>query len=216
MDFTRLSRAFEAVAAFVGTANRVLGATRRPEPPPDDLVHGRGPVGALGPLEARLAGVVVAALKEAFDRDSARLDLERQQLEAERQRAEAERLRAERLLRLERLRQAADREIGQLRGTAALSVFVWVTSAVFVVVAGRGVGLGVLPVALVAAGWVALLGGLVAAAKGYHDVTKGLAEGYEESGRPPHDLHGPAASAAPWLAIIGLALTASGLLVSVA
>ena len=49
----------------------------------------------LGGIEARLAGVVVAALKEAFDRDSRRLDLEREQIEAERQRAErlAERLR---------------------------------------------------------------------------------------------------------------------------
>src|SRR5262245_54297402 len=43
---------------------------------------------ALGGLETRLAGVVVAALKEAFDRDTRRLELEREQLEAERQRAE--------------------------------------------------------------------------------------------------------------------------------
>ena len=33
-----------------------------------------------GPLEARLAGVVVAALKEAFDRDHQRLELEREQM----------------------------------------------------------------------------------------------------------------------------------------
>src|SRR5262245_28387351 len=59
---------------------------------------------SIGALETRLAGVVVAALKEAFDRDSRRLDLERE-------RAEADRLRAERVLRLEWLRQAADREI---------------------------------------------------------------------------------------------------------
>ena len=53
-----------------------------------------------GGLEARLAGVVVAALKEAFDRDTQRLELEREQLDAERQRAE-------RALRLELRRQAA-------------------------------------------------------------------------------------------------------------
>ena len=35
-----------------------------------------------------MAGVLVAALKEAFDRDSARLELERIQIEAERRRAE--------------------------------------------------------------------------------------------------------------------------------
>ena len=34
----------------------------------------------LGQLETRLTGVVVAALKEAFDRDRARMDLERAQL----------------------------------------------------------------------------------------------------------------------------------------
>src|SRR5437660_8101673 len=70
---------------------------------------------ALGHLEARLAGVVVAALKEAFDRDNRRLDLEREQ-------AEAERVRAARLLRLELVRQAVDREIGRLRLTAGVAV----------------------------------------------------------------------------------------------
>ena len=44
--------------------------------------------GPIGQIEARLAGVVVAALKEAFDRDSARLELERTQIEADRRRAE--------------------------------------------------------------------------------------------------------------------------------
>ena len=37
--------------------------------------------GALGLLETHLTGVVVAALKEAFDRDSRRLDLEHEQVE---------------------------------------------------------------------------------------------------------------------------------------
>src|SRR4051812_44069368 len=50
--------------------------------------------GALGGLEARMAGVLVAALKEAFDRDSTRLEMERSQIEGERRRAE-EALRAE-------------------------------------------------------------------------------------------------------------------------
>ena len=67
-----------------------------------------GRAGAMGGLETRLAGVVVAALKEAFDRDTRRLDLEREQMAAER-------LRAERALRLELRRQAADREIARVR-----------------------------------------------------------------------------------------------------
>src|SRR6184192_2924755 len=73
---------------------------------------------ALGHLETRLAGVVVAALREAFDRDSRRLELEREQLEAER-------ARAERVLRLELVRQAGEREIGRLRLIAGVAVASW-------------------------------------------------------------------------------------------
>src|SRR5438034_10739902 len=73
---------------------------------------------ALGHLETRLAGVVVAALKEAFDRDSRRLELEREEIETER-------ARAERTLRLELLRQAGEREIGRLRLIAASAVVSW-------------------------------------------------------------------------------------------
>ena len=54
----------------------------------------------------------MSALKEAFDRDHQRLELERQRLEEERDRAE-------RLLRLEWLRQAGEREIARLRVLAA-------------------------------------------------------------------------------------------------
>ena len=56
-------------------------------------------------LEARMAGVLVAALKEAFDRDSTRLEMERSQIEAERQRAEE-------ALRAELRRQAGERALG--------------------------------------------------------------------------------------------------------
>src|SRR5512140_370382 len=79
---------------------------------------------ALGHLETRLAGVVVAALKEAFDRDSRRLELEREQLEAERQRAD-------RALRLELVRQAGDREIGRLRLLAGVGVACWIGTLFF-------------------------------------------------------------------------------------
>jgi hypothetical protein len=58
-----------------------------------------------GSLEARMTGVIVAALKEAFDRDAKRVELEREQ-------AERERIRAERVLRLELLRQAGERDVG--------------------------------------------------------------------------------------------------------
>ncbi len=80
--------------------------------------------GVPGALEARLAGVVVAALKEAFERDTRRLELERAQLDAEREHAE-------RALRLELRRQAADRAIGQLRLLAGAAVVTWLGTLFF-------------------------------------------------------------------------------------
>ena len=62
--------------------------------------------------------MVVSALKEAFDRDHQRLELERQRLEEERERAE-------RLLRLEWLRQAGEREIARLRVLAGVALAGW-------------------------------------------------------------------------------------------
>src|SRR5204863_1939163 len=93
----------------------VLGAT--------DLVRwvkGQPPAEApgAGALETRLAGVVVSALKEAFDRDHQRLELERQRIDEERERAE-------RLLRLEWLRQAGEREIARLRVMAGVALAGW-------------------------------------------------------------------------------------------
>ena len=84
-----------------------------------------GPGGGVGGIvEARLASVVVAALKEAFDRDTRRLELEREQ-------ATAERERAERALRLELRRQAGDREIGRLRLLAGVAVISWLGTLFF-------------------------------------------------------------------------------------
>jgi len=93
---------------------------------------------ALKGIESRLASVVVAALKETFDRDSKRLELERQQLEMER-------ARAERALRLELLRQAVDRETARVRFMTGLSAAVFVAALFF---ASRAAG-------PLAAGWLA-------------------------------------------------------------
>src|SRR5213593_4912499 len=96
-----------------------------------DPARGGGPPGG---LEARLAGVVVAALKEAFERDTRRLELERAELEAERERAE-------RALRLELRRQAGDREIGRLRLLAGIAVSSWIGTLFFSArLIGGGVG----------------------------------------------------------------------------
>src|SRR6266581_6674426 len=112
----------------------------------------RAAPGALGGLETRLAGVVVAALKEAFDRDTRRLDLEREQLDAERRRAE-------RALTLELLRQAGDREIGRLRLVAGIAVATWIGSLFFV---GRLASAAVGARFTFGLGWMLLLGAIAA------------------------------------------------------
>ena len=66
--------------AAIGMANL---ARSRKEPAPGETTTRAIDQRSLGGLESRLAGVVVAALKEAFDRDTRRLELEREQLEAE-------------------------------------------------------------------------------------------------------------------------------------
>ena len=111
-------RLIDAALGMTDVARR-LRAGR--EAPPTEMTPGTAPG---GPLEARLAGVVVAALKEAFDRDSRRLELEREHIEAER-------ARAEQALRLELRRQAGEREIGRLRLVAAIAVVSWLATLFF-------------------------------------------------------------------------------------
>ena len=88
-----ISSSFMGVSQWMRVLDTVGGliqmSTRFRRPPEENLQPPAGTGGPLGQLEARLAGVVVAALKEAFDRDRARMDLERTQMEAERERAEA-------------------------------------------------------------------------------------------------------------------------------
>src|SRR5437867_3243153 len=111
-------------------------------------------------LEARLAGVVVAALKEAFDRDHQRLELEREQMEMERRRAE-------RALRLELLRQAGDREIGRLRLVAGIAVAASIGALLFVArVASAPVGARF----ALAVGWLLLLGSIAASFGGQSQI----------------------------------------------
>ena len=105
-----------------------------------------------GLMEGRLAGVVVAALREAFDRDHQRLEFEREQLEIDRQRAE-------RSLRLELARQAADREVAHLHvltGTAAVS---WLGS---LFLSATFVGVSRFAQAALGLGWLLLIGALAA------------------------------------------------------
>jgi hypothetical protein len=154
---------------------------------------------ALGQIEARLAGVVVAALKEAFDRDSARMEMERAQLDAERKRAEE-------ALRAELRRQAADRLLGQLRLVAVMAVSTWALSAAL------GVWLPgmreIVPRALLGTGWACALGALASAFAGWQHVSLQSIDTSAGAAAIEH----PSTTYAPRLLIAAVALTGAGLL----
>jgi hypothetical protein len=139
-------------------------AQANPLDDPQQQLEATGRGVPLGGLEARLAGVVVAALKEAFDRDSRRLDFEREQLAAERERAE-------RALRLELRRQAADREIAHLRLLAGIAVASWLAT---LLVAARLIGAATGPRVALGAGWLLLLLAFALAFRGQSQVTEAL------------------------------------------
>ena len=149
-----------------------------------------------GGLEARMAGVVVAALKEAFDRDTRRLDLEREQLAAER-------YRAERALQLELQRQAADREIGRLRLLAGVAGTAWIgTLLLSARVAAGGMNARV----TLGLGWALLLGAIAAsfvAQSGVAAAVDAMANG-DDSRRAMRS--GASGAFALWLMIGGLLL----------
>ena len=157
---------------------------------------GGGPIGA---LETRLAGVVVAALKEAFDRDRARMDLERETIEAERGRAE-------RALQAELRRQAADRALMQLKLIAMFAGGMLLTSGVLSAWIGA-MRDGPASVAL-GAGWAAGLAALGCVFAAWPKVSA-IATSPSAEARPPG-----AATAAPWLLLVSLALTALSLLIA--
>ena len=153
-----------------------------------------------GGLEARMAGVVVAALKEAFDRDTRRLELEREQLAAERERAE-------RALRLELQRQAADREIGRLRLLAIVAVAGWLVTLLLAVWPGsRMVSTMGARVAL-GLGWLMLSAALAASFSAQGQVANAMS-GAALPGSAPNGAvsSGAAGAAAPWLIMVGLAM----------
>jgi hypothetical protein len=167
--------------------------TRRPAAD-DALTTSAG--GALGHLETRLTGVVVAALKEAFDRDAKRLELEREQLERER-------ARAERLLKLDLLRQAGDREIGRLRMMAGVAVGSWIGTLLFASQLLEG---SLSARVMLGAGWVLLLGAMSLSFAAQARVSRVLATIDAPAARADDITAGPAGAVAPWLIVCGLAV----------
>lgn len=194
MNLAGLVKAFDALIALRDATRRFKAS----DPPAS--THGP-PVpspGALsGPIEARLTGVVVAALKEAFDRDHARLELERAQLEEQRHRAEE-------ALRLELRRQAVDREVARLRFIAGTALVGWIAALATMLARletasalSRGVG---------AVGWLLLLAALGAAL-----MAQGRISAFAPSSSVPMET-GPAGAAALWLLTGGLACGAIAIL----
>jgi hypothetical protein len=171
---------FKAVNTAVALRNAARTLSRKSDAPPD-------PATLTGPIEARLTGIVVAALKEAFDRDRSRLDLERTQLEEQRRRAEE-------AMRLELLRQATDREVGRLRLLAGTAMVGWLAS--LLILAVRVDVMAVSGRTILAAGWMLLLGAIAASF---------TAQKAPESGR--------SGMAALWLLVAGLAATAISVIV---
>jgi hypothetical protein len=165
---------------------------------------------ALGGFETRLTGVVVAALKEAFDRDARRLELERQQLQAERQRAD-------RVLRLELLRQAGDREISRLRLIAGIGVASWIGTLLF---AARLAAMGAASRVVLGLGWVLLFAGTAASLGAQSQVGRALQrldmQRLDDDRTMAADfaLTGAAGSLAPWLILAGLAVAGASVLIA--
>jgi hypothetical protein len=153
-----------------------------------------------GGLEARMAGVVVAALKEAFDRDTRRLELERDQLAAERERVEY-------ALRLERQRQAADREIGRLRLLAGVAVAGWLVTLLLAIWPGSRIVATVGARVALGGGWLLLGAALAASFSAQARVAAALDAGApSRSGVVQAVTSGAAGAAALWLIVGGLTL----------
>jgi len=179
---------------------QMSGRFRRPDTDLQAPPAGGGP---LGQLETRLAGVVVAALKEAFDRDRARMDLERSQMEAEQARAEE-------ALRAELRRQASERALGQLRMIAVMAfALVMVSAALGVWMPGMQT---LAPRILLGSGWSAAIVALGCAFAGWRHVSAWTAAAGPATGTAPGNPDHPAANAAPWLLLGALALTGISLL----
>lgn len=191
MNLTNLFRAYDAVISFRDAARRFKDSSSASKSE-TSMSQTAAAQGLAGQIEARLTNVVVAALKEAFDRDHARLELERAQIEEERRRAEE-------ALRLELRRQTVDREIGRLRLLAGTALIGWIASIAVLFVHQASVPSRV----VLGVGWLLLLGSLGAAF---------AAQGRVNAERTDKPERADAGALPLWLLIAGLAATAISLL----
>ena len=190
MNLANLFRAYDAVIAFRDAARRLKDSSGASKS--ETSLSPTTAQGIAGQIESRLTNVVVAALKEAFDRDHARLELERAQIEEQRRRAEE-------ALRLELRRQTVDREIGRLRLLAGTALVGWIASISVLFLHQASVPSRV----VLGAGWLLLLGSLGAAFS---------AQGRVNADRIDKPERADAGALPLWLLIAGLAATAISLL----
>lgn len=194
----RVLNAALGLSEFVGSLNRggtsatrgaarAAGAMERPDMP----------------IETKLAGAAVAALKEAFDRDHQRLALDREQRDADRKRAE-------RLLRLDLARQAGDRELTYLRWLGTLALVSWMGTIVLVVaVSGWSGGVRV----ILGIGWGCLLAALATTFVAQSRLVHALSRLPDKGDMPLPPSADTATAAATWLLVSGLGVIAVAALV---
>lgn len=192
----------QLIDAALGVANFARGRKQPAAAPDEPMQQLEAGARAPGGLEARMAGVVVAALKEAFDRDARRLDLEREQLEAERRRAE-------RALALELRRQACDREIGRLRMLAAVAGAAWIGT---LLLSARLAGGAVAARVTLGVGWLFLLGAVAASFVAQSRVAASADALTGDDRRPAGS--GASGALALWLMICGLMLAGAAALLA--
>ena len=119
----------------------------------DALQQGSAP-GFVEQLELRLTNVVIAALKEAFDRDNQRLELERTHLEEQRRIAEE-------AARMEMKRQIIHHEVGRMRLLAGISLIGWIIA--IIVLALRHADMSIFSKTVLAGGWLLFIASLTIA-----------------------------------------------------
>jgi hypothetical protein len=119
VDFGKVFKVFD-------TFMSVLDAKQEPTEAPKSGDRPTPAASFADQVEMRLTNVVISALKEAFNRDEARLELERAHLEEQRRRA------AE-TMRMEVRRQAAEREINRLRLLGVVGMIGWIASILLLV-----------------------------------------------------------------------------------
>lgn len=206
MPFVTWLRALNAVGTVAEATRFFSGSGQASDQTP---APSEGPGGS---LETRLANVVVAALREAFDRDRARFDMERELHSA----AEARRAQE---LRFEWLRHLATQAMTQTRHLAMLSVVVWIAS---VIAAGWLAPVGTTVKLLLGVGWGGLSAAMTAAFMTHQRLAGWLALGALGGAASSETTSTPATgelpefraqTLLPWLFLCGFLMTAAGVVV---